>query len=69
VGGVASNSYGGPVPNVAAHSKLQTTDNRITLVTEDPNKSAAELRAQLAEMLADIGLSEDIVNAIASPGG
>jgi hypothetical protein len=51
------------------HPRLQTTDNRTMLVTEDPNKSSAELRAELAQMLADLGLPEEILNAIVSPDG
>jgi hypothetical protein len=50
------------------HPKLQTIDNRTTLLTDDPTKTAAEHRAELAEMLVDIGLPEEIVNAIVSAG-
>jgi hypothetical protein len=52
------------------HPRLQTMDNRTTLtMADDPKKTAAEHRAELAQMLADMGFSEEIVNAIASTGG
>jgi hypothetical protein len=46
------------------HPKLQNIDNRTTLVVDDPNKSAAEHRAELAEMLADLGIPREILNAV-----
>jgi hypothetical protein len=51
------------------HPKLQTIDNRTTLTMDDPNKSSAEHRAELAQMLADLGFPEDILNAILLSGG
>jgi hypothetical protein len=51
------------------HPRLQTTENRTTLLTDDPDKTTAEHRAELAQMLADIGLLEELAKAIASPDG
>jgi hypothetical protein len=43
------------------HPKLQSTDNKLTTV--DPNKSSAELRAELPQMLTDLGLPPDVVKS------
>jgi hypothetical protein len=46
------------------HPKLQTIDTRMTLTMDDPNKSSAEHRAELAQMLGELGFPEEVLSAV-----
>jgi hypothetical protein len=46
------------------HPRLQMVDNRTTLIADDPTMSSAQHRAELAQMLADLGFPEEVTNAV-----